>query len=104
MFFYRALLFKHSLSAAFICSIKLFVFVMRSPGLIRQLHRPRGYERRKTALDIMLCFPFSPQDMEALKRSLAVIESKMAQAKSWLKDPHGQPGNWITFAALVLKR
>lgn len=36
-----------------------------------------------------------PQDMEALKRSLALIESKMGQAKSWLKDPHGQPGNWI---------
>ncbi|XP_029690754.1 vinculin-like isoform X5 [Takifugu rubripes] len=33
------------------------------------------------------------KDMEALKRSLAVIESKMAQAKSWLKDPHGQPGD-----------
>lgn len=42
------------------------------------------------------CCPLSlPQDMEALKRSLALIESKMGQAKSWLKDPHGQPGNWI---------
>lgn len=37
--------------------------------------------------------PPLPQDMEALKRSLALIESKMAQAKMWLKDPHGQPGN-----------
>lgn len=35
------------------------------------------------------------QDMEALKRSLALIESKMAQAKSWLKDPHGQPGGCL---------
>ncbi|KAM7385670.1 hypothetical protein PAMP_001738 [Pampus punctatissimus] len=33
------------------------------------------------------------KDMEALKRSLALIESKMAQAKSWLRDPHGQPGD-----------
>uniref|UniRef100_A0A096MI11 Vinculin n=1 Tax=Poecilia formosa TaxID=48698 RepID=A0A096MI11_POEFO len=33
------------------------------------------------------------QDMEALKRSLALIESKMVQAKSWLKDPQGQPGD-----------
>ncbi|KAK2921938.1 hypothetical protein Q8A73_001423 [Channa argus] len=33
------------------------------------------------------------KDMEALKRCLALIESKMAQAKSWLKDPHGQPGD-----------
>ncbi|XP_057703363.1 vinculin-like isoform X3 [Corythoichthys intestinalis] len=32
------------------------------------------------------------KDMEALKRSLALIESKMIQAKSWLKDPYGQPG------------
>lgn len=32
-----------------------------------------------------------------MKRSLALIESKMAQAKSWLKDPHGQPGKWIFF-------
>nr|XP_033956134.1 vinculin-like isoform X6 [Pseudochaenichthys georgianus] len=33
------------------------------------------------------------KDMEALKRYLAMIESKMAQAKGWLKDPHGQPGD-----------
>ncbi|XP_037127523.1 vinculin-like isoform X1 [Syngnathus acus] len=32
------------------------------------------------------------KDMEALKRSLALIESKMIQAKGWLKDPYGQPG------------
>lgn len=39
-------------------------------------------------------FFLSPhQDMEALKRSLALIESKLGQAKSWLKDPHGQPGS-----------
>lgn len=42
-----------------------------------------------------------PQDMEALKRSLALIESKMGQAKSWLKDPHGQPGNWIFCHSLL---
>lgn len=50
----------------------------------------------------MPCFPFALQDMEALKRSLAVIESKMAQAKSWLKDPHGQPGKWIMSCEKVL--
>uniref|UniRef100_A0AAQ4S1I5 Vinculin n=1 Tax=Gasterosteus aculeatus aculeatus TaxID=481459 RepID=A0AAQ4S1I5_GASAC len=32
-------------------------------------------------------------DMEAVKRCLALIESKMAQAKGWLKDSHGQPGD-----------
>lgn len=77
---------------------------MHSPGMIRQFHRPHGYESRQRRVDIMLCFAFSLQDMEALKRSLAVIESKMAQAKSWLKDPHGQPGNWIIRAAVRLKQ
>ncbi|KAL6101773.1 vcl [Pungitius sinensis] len=33
------------------------------------------------------------EDMEAVKRCLALIESKMAQAKGWLKDSHGQPGD-----------
>ncbi|XP_055787639.1 vinculin-like isoform X6 [Salvelinus fontinalis] len=32
------------------------------------------------------------KDMECMKRSLAVIEAKMALAKAWLKDSHGQPG------------
>ncbi|XP_030235052.1 vinculin isoform X7 [Gadus morhua] len=35
------------------------------------------------------------KDMEAMRMSLALIESKMAQAKAWLKDPHapaGEPG------------
>uniref|UniRef100_A0A673X3H5 Vinculin n=1 Tax=Salmo trutta TaxID=8032 RepID=A0A673X3H5_SALTR len=31
------------------------------------------------------------KDMECMKRSLAVIEAKMALAKGWLKDSHGQP-------------
>ncbi|XP_054655198.1 vinculin-like isoform X2 [Dunckerocampus dactyliophorus] len=33
------------------------------------------------------------KDMEALKRSLGLIESKMIQAKNWLKDPYAQPGD-----------
>lgn len=66
--------------------------------MIRHIHRPHGYKSGKRLGDIMLSFPFSPQDMEALKRSLAVIESKMAQAQSWLKDPHGLPGKWIISA------
>ncbi|XP_023825639.1 vinculin isoform X2 [Salvelinus sp. IW2-2015] len=32
------------------------------------------------------------KDIECMKRSLAVIEAKMALAKGWLKDSHGQPG------------
>uniref|UniRef100_A0A673FTP7 Vinculin n=1 Tax=Sinocyclocheilus rhinocerous TaxID=307959 RepID=A0A673FTP7_9TELE len=33
------------------------------------------------------------QDTEAMKRALALIDSKMAQAKNWLRDPHAQPGD-----------
>ncbi|XP_061766272.1 LOW QUALITY PROTEIN: vinculin-like [Nerophis ophidion] len=33
------------------------------------------------------------KDMESLRRYLALIESKMIQAKTWLKDPYGQPGD-----------
>ncbi|XP_076830721.1 vinculin a isoform X2 [Brachyhypopomus gauderio] len=32
------------------------------------------------------------KDTEAMKRALALIESKMNLAKSWLRDPHGLPG------------
>lgn len=34
------------------------------------------------------------KDTEAMKRSLALIESKMNQAKAWLRDPNGLPGMW----------
>ncbi|XP_018616689.1 vinculin isoform X1 [Scleropages formosus] len=33
------------------------------------------------------------KDTEAMKRALALIDSKMNQAKSWLKDPNAQPGD-----------
>lgn len=104
MFCFLPLYLNICASAVLFYCMKLFLFVMNSPGMIRQFHRPHGYESGKRPVDLMLYFPFSPQDMEALKRSLAVIESKMAQAKSWLKDPHGQPGNWITSAAVLLKQ
>ncbi|XP_047668821.1 vinculin a isoform X3 [Tachysurus fulvidraco] len=32
------------------------------------------------------------KDTEAMKRSLALIEAKMNQAKAWLRDPNGLPG------------
>jgi len=32
------------------------------------------------------------KDTEAMKRALGLIDSKMAQAKNWLKDPNAQPG------------
>ncbi|XP_048862431.1 vinculin-like isoform X2 [Brienomyrus brachyistius] len=33
------------------------------------------------------------KDTEAMKRALALINSKMNQAKGWLRDPNGQPGD-----------
>nr|XP_046213545.1 vinculin-like isoform X1 [Oncorhynchus gorbuscha] len=33
------------------------------------------------------------KDTEAMKRALALIDSKMTQAKSWLRDPDAQPGD-----------
>ncbi|XP_023679987.2 vinculin-like isoform X4 [Paramormyrops kingsleyae] len=33
------------------------------------------------------------KDSEAMKRALALINSKMNQAKGWLRDPNGQPGD-----------
>ncbi|KAJ8406731.1 hypothetical protein AAFF_G00296470 [Aldrovandia affinis] len=33
------------------------------------------------------------KDTEAMKRALALIDSKLNQAKGWLRDPNGQPGD-----------
>ncbi|KAG5831534.1 hypothetical protein ANANG_G00304700 [Anguilla anguilla] len=33
------------------------------------------------------------KDMEAMRRALAIIESKMNLAKGWLRDPNGLPGD-----------
>ncbi|KAI5606745.1 vinculin b [Silurus asotus] len=35
---------------------------------------------------------WASKDTETMKRALALIDSKMAQAKNWLKDPNAQPG------------
>uniref|UniRef100_A0AAR2K5S6 Vinculin n=1 Tax=Pygocentrus nattereri TaxID=42514 RepID=A0AAR2K5S6_PYGNA len=35
---------------------------------------------------------WASKDTETMKRALALIDSKMAQAKNWLKDPSAQPG------------
>lgn len=34
----------------------------------------------------------NPKDTEAMKRALGLIDSKMGQAKNWLRDPNAQPG------------
>uniref|UniRef100_A0A8C9YPC8 Vinculin n=1 Tax=Sander lucioperca TaxID=283035 RepID=A0A8C9YPC8_SANLU len=33
------------------------------------------------------------KDTEAIRRALGLIDSKMAQAKNWLRDPNAQPGD-----------
>lgn len=33
------------------------------------------------------------KDTEAMKRALASIDSKLNQAKGWLRDPNASPGN-----------
>lgn len=43
------------------------------------------------ALTSLLCVA---QDTEAMKRALGLIDSKMAQAKNWLRDPNAQPGEY----------
>ncbi len=43
-----------------------------------------------------LTHSFSLKDTEAMRRALALIESKMGQAKGWLRDPNGLPGNLST--------
>ncbi|KAI4886365.1 hypothetical protein NFI96_022453, partial [Prochilodus magdalenae] len=35
---------------------------------------------------------WASKDTETMKRALALIDSKMAQAKNWLRDPNAQPG------------
>ncbi|KAM9462956.1 vinculin-like [Clarias gariepinus] len=35
---------------------------------------------------------WASKDTETMKRALALIDSKLAQAKNWLKDPSAQPG------------
>lgn len=50
-----------------------------------------------------------------MKRALGLIDSKMAQAKNWLRDPNAQPGNdkeihppadhlWMLFTYLTTRR
>lgn len=41
------------------------------------------------------------KDTEAMKRALGLIDSKMAQAKNWLRDPNAQPGNKLPFFFFV---
>ncbi|KAM9344564.1 vinculin-like isoform 2-T2 [Symphorus nematophorus] len=88
-----------------ISAIKIFVATKSSRGAgVEEAERNRRFTFEKISAEINEIIrvlqlttwdedAWANKDMEALKRSLALIESKMLQAKSWLKDPHGQPGD-----------
>ncbi|XP_034753823.1 vinculin-like isoform X2 [Etheostoma cragini] len=88
-----------------ISAIKIFVATKSSRGAgVEEAERNRRFTFEKMSAEINEIIrvlqlttwdedAWANKDMEALKRSLALIESKMAQAKIWLKDPHGQPGD-----------
>ncbi|XP_041867196.1 vinculin-like isoform X2 [Melanotaenia boesemani] len=88
-----------------ISAIKIFVATKSSRGAgVEEAERNRRFTFEKMSAEINEIIrvlqlttwdedAWANKDMEALKRSLALIESKMVQAKSWLKDPHGQPGD-----------
>lgn len=89
-----------------ISAIKIFVATKTSRGAgVEEAERNRKFTFEKMSTEITEIIRVlqlttwdedawaNKKDMEALKRSLALIESKMIQAKAWLKDPHGQPGD-----------
>ncbi|KAM6956781.1 vinculin-like isoform 3-T3 [Aplochiton taeniatus] len=89
-----------------ISAIKIFVATKsgRSAG-VEEAERNRGFTFNKMSSEIMeiiRVLQLTTWDEDAwankvryasMKRCLALIESKMAQAKGWFKDPHGQPGD-----------
>lgn len=88
-----------------ISAIKIFVSTKTSRGAgVEEAEMNRRFTFEKMSAEIHEIIrvlqlttwdedAWANKDMEALKRYLALIESKMAQAKGWLKDPHGQPGD-----------
>ncbi|KAM8858549.1 vinculin-like isoform 3-T3 [Spinachia spinachia] len=86
-------------------AIKIFVATQSSRGAgVEDAERNRKFIFEKMSAEINEIIrvlqlttwdedAWANKDMEAVKRCLALIESKMAQAKGWLKDPHGQPGD-----------
>ncbi|XP_061692492.1 vinculin-like isoform X2 [Syngnathoides biaculeatus] len=87
-----------------ISAIKIFVATKSGRGAgMEEAERNRRFTFEKMSCEITEIIrvlqlttwdedAWANKDMEALKRSLALIESKMIQSKSWLKDPYGQPG------------
>ncbi|XP_017268510.1 vinculin isoform X3 [Kryptolebias marmoratus] len=89
-----------------ISAIKIFVATKSSRGAgVEEAERNRRFTFEKMSAEINEIIRVlqlttwdedawaNKKDMEALKRSLVLIESKLGQAKTWLRDPHGQPGD-----------
>ncbi|XP_068423879.1 vinculin-like isoform X3 [Clinocottus analis] len=88
-----------------ISAVKIFVATKSSRGAgVEEAERNRRFTFEKMSAEINEIIrvlqlttwdedAWANKDMEALKRCLTLIESKMSQAKGWLKDPHGQPGD-----------
>ncbi|XP_034040617.1 vinculin-like isoform X3 [Thalassophryne amazonica] len=89
-----------------ISAIKIFVTTKSSRGAgVEEAERNRRFIFEKMSAEINEIIRVlqlttwdedawaNKKDMEALKRSLALIELKMTQAKTWLKDPHAPPGD-----------
>ncbi|KAM4607861.1 vinculin-like [Polymixia lowei] len=97
-----------------ISAIKIFVATKSSRGAgVEEAERNRRFTFEKMSAEINEIIrvlqlttwdedAWANKDMEAMKRSLALIESKMAQAKIWLKDPHAQPGDSGEVAVRVI--
>ncbi|KAM9804035.1 vinculin-like isoform 1-T1 [Neosynchiropus ocellatus] len=97
-----------------ISAIKIFVATKSSRGVgVEEAERNRKFTFEKMSAEIHEIIrvlqlttwdedAWANKDMEALKRSLALIESKMGLAKTWLKDPHAQPGDHGEVALRVI--
>uniref|UniRef100_A0A8C2IC70 Vinculin n=1 Tax=Cyprinus carpio TaxID=7962 RepID=A0A8C2IC70_CYPCA len=88
-----------------ISGIKIFVTTRTSQGKgVEEALKNRNFTVEKMSAEINEIIrvlqltswdedAWASKDTEAMKRALAQIDSKMAQAKNWLRDPHAQPGD-----------
>lgn len=88
-----------------ISGIKIFVTTRTSQGKgVEEALKNRNFTVEKMSTEINEIIrvlqltswdedAWANKDTEAMKRALALIDSKMAQAKNWLRDPHAQPGD-----------
>uniref|UniRef100_A0A672ZZE0 Vinculin n=1 Tax=Sphaeramia orbicularis TaxID=375764 RepID=A0A672ZZE0_9TELE len=88
-----------------ISGIKIFVTTKTSGGQgVEEALKNRNFTFEKMSAEINEIIrvlqltswdedAWANKDTEAMKRALGLIDSKMAQAKNWLRDPNAQPGD-----------